>query len=506
MARSYRMWAMVARRICEWALREPDRTAVIYNDDRISYAGFAQAILSARRAFEAENLPPRRVALVFGLDLMASWIAILALRTLGVDTICVRYAAAVQSLEVRNLGCIVMSRSAIAEDRHRVFGKRRVVAMPDRTPNASESACGLDPKQFIDRPLGSHILCTSGTTGTFKKVLAPGSLEDARNQRTVRMQNFDQNIVYHGLDTPPWTSAGFTTPSAVWTVGGTMIFDDREDQLKRMFHHKFTHLFAVPAGIKAMLKIHSETSQHERDFELVVGGGALSAVLARKAMRGLTQNILIRYGATECPIVARTPVGGEEDLYWYRPVVDRTIEVVDRAGRLCANGEEGELRVALLETDADAYLDDEISSTQFFRDGYFYPGDMAVLREDGRVRILGRSSDVINMGGFKQAVAPLEQELAQQLGVDTVCLFTGISQTGGDELVVAIESETSPSHARLLGAIARFKSFEQARFEILAEFPRMRVGMQKIDRLELKRQVLRERPGQSVVARPAKST
>jgi acyl-CoA synthetase (AMP-forming)/AMP-acid ligase II len=52
------------------------------------------------------------------------------------------------------------------------------------------------------------------------------------------------------------------------------------------------------------------------------------------------------------------------------------------------------------------YLDNPDLTTASFADGYFKTGDLARLRDDGRVELIGRSKDLISRGGNK--IAPLE--------------------------------------------------------------------------------------------------
>ena len=52
------------------------------------------------------------------------------------------------------------------------------------------------------------------------------------------------------------------------------------------------------------------------------------------------------------------------------------------------------------------YLDDPARTASAFADGYFRTGDLARLRPDGRVELIGRSKDVISRAGHK--IAPLE--------------------------------------------------------------------------------------------------
>jgi len=49
---------------------------------------------------------------------------------------------------------------------------------------------------------------------------------------------------------------------------------------------------------------------------------------------------------------------------------------------------------------------------------------MAVRRKDGRIRILGRVGDVLNLGGQKIAIEPFEKAARDLLGVDSLCVFS----------------------------------------------------------------------------------
>ena len=111
-------------------------------------------------------------------------------------------------------------------------------------------------------------------------------------------------------------------------------------------------------------------------------------------------------------------------------------------------------------------------------------------REDGRIRILGRAGDVLNVRGTKIATAPLEQVIAQLLELENVCLFQSIDAQGAEELVVALEAGALPEPAVRDRIAARFKTFDRVRFEAVKPFPRTSTGLQKIQRAELRKMVL----------------
>jgi acetyl-CoA synthetase len=132
-------------------------------------------------------------------------------------------------------------------------------------------------------------------------------------------------------------------------------------------------------------------------------------------------------------------------------------------------------------------LDDPATTAKFYRGDYFYPGDLAVRREDGRIRILGRTEDVINLKGWKVAVAPLEERLERALSVDTVCLFSELTEAGDYQVIVAIEADRPPSKDEIAAAVRDIPGFDRVRWGSLKAFPRTQAGMNKVDRRALRK-------------------
>jgi acyl-coenzyme A synthetase/AMP-(fatty) acid ligase len=209
--------------------------------------------------------------------------------------------------------------------------------------------------------------------------------------------------------------------------------------------------------------------------------------LAEQLIKHVTTNLINLYGSSETNVsVLEAKVTNLDDLHWLSETGDRTVEIIDEAGKLCPIDVEGQLRVRLTELDSASYLDDALATEKVFRSGYFYPGDMAVRRADSRIRILGRSADVVNFRGQKLAVAPIEYEIQSRMGVENVCLFSGINHEGEEEMVIAIESEHWPEQSDLNSLGHEFAQFDQVRFAIVYPFPRTRTGTSKIDRIALR--------------------
>jgi acyl-coenzyme A synthetase/AMP-(fatty) acid ligase len=132
--------------------------------------------------------------------------------------------------------------------------------------------------------------------------------------------------------------------------------------------------------------------------------------MVQEVLDHLTSNLAVIYGSTELVTwTMKSQITSMEDLQWLMPWSDRTVEIVDDDGRACPENTAGNLRVQLASFDYQSYLGDPQATSRMFRDGWFYPGDMATQRADGKIRVLGRSVDVLNIKGQKMAVAPIEQ-------------------------------------------------------------------------------------------------
>ena len=175
------------------------------------------------------------------------------------------------------------------------------------------------------------------------------------------------------------------------------------------------------------------------------------------------------------------------DLHWLSDRESRTLEIVYENALPCPVDVEGEIRIRLTELDCVEYMDDPEATAKIFRAGYFHPGDMAVRRADGRIRVLGRSADIVNFRGQKYSVAPIEENIQILLGVKAACLFSWINDAGEDEVVIALESEQWPEDAKLDHVGHEFAQFDQVRFAIVYPFPRTETGTSKINRVALRK-------------------
>jgi acyl-coenzyme A synthetase/AMP-(fatty) acid ligase len=166
---------------------------------------------------------------------------------------------------------------------------------------------------------------------------------------------------------------------------------------------------------------------------LYTGGGWLSHINARIFTKFENCTAVFCFGATEIAgggLAKRLTNASDAAEPWLERFGDRIFEVVDGDGRQCPAGVEGQLRIALKEFDCQHYINDAAATERCFRNGYFYTGDTAVDHADGRVKVLGRTNDVVIVRGLKVAVEPIEDEIRRALRIGDVCVFSGPSADG----------------------------------------------------------------------------
>src|SRR4029078_6825303 len=97
-------------------------------------------------------------------------------------------------------------------------------------------------------------------------------------------------------------------------------------------------------------------------------------------------------------------------------------------------GESGAVRLRSPGMANSVYGGSASGSSDSFKDGWAYPGDIGAFDEDGFLRLLGRSSDLIIRGGAN--VHPLEVELAISdcAGVQEVAVVGFTKLPEGEEI------------------------------------------------------------------------
>jgi acyl-coenzyme A synthetase/AMP-(fatty) acid ligase len=432
--------------IHHWTEVQPDKTAVDYNDESWSYRAFSDAIARARGHFSAAGLKGPGVAIVAIGRYRDWWVASLALRSLGLTTVVAYSPDMILALSLADV------RAVVTTAREAWPGLAEACAELG-APHIDADASGSDPLPIDPTaPMGGHVLFTSGTTGVHKRVLMDPAFEAAFMRRRLKANGINHDSVVSVIDFGPWTGVGYKSPAGTWFCGGTVVFSQGRPVELALQRPDLTECTLLPGMLATLLATPPAAFPYHERMNLGITGGPITQAQIDQAKARISPILMNGLGATESNAIAITFIETPDDHRWQVPT-EGVIQIVDEEDRPLRPGHIGRLRI---DTDnaPKAYLDDEEATRAFFRDGFFYPGDLAVQREDGRIALMGRVSDVINVAGQKISPAPIEERLCDALGATGVCLAS-MQDAAGEEALHAIIETPAPIPADALAAALR---------------------------------------------------
>ena len=202
-------------------------------------------------------------------------------------------------------------------------------------------------------------------------------------------------------------------------VGSTQVVMDIFDPLEAMRlieAERVTVFSGVPTMFITVLG-HPAFGRHDlRSLRTgSIGAAPVPVEIMRKIIdpeRGLGMDALVVYGLTEATGGTHWTRSGDPVEKRVSTVGLRTSEIEDRVvdpatGRELPAGEEGELCIKGPTLMLGYYRKPQATADKI-RDGWLHTGDMAVKDADGYVRITGRLTDMIIVGGFNTYPAEIE--------------------------------------------------------------------------------------------------
>ncbi|WP_070095826.1 AMP-binding protein [Pseudomonas sp. NBRC 111139] len=202
------------------------------------------------------------------------------------------------------------------------------------------------------------------------------------------------------------------------THGSTMIYPndafDAELTLRAVAEERASILYGVPTMFIAML---DHPSRAQMDLSTLRSGIMAGATCPIEVMRRVIDQmhmaeVQIAYGMTETsPVSLQT--GPDDDLELRVTTVGRTQpqlenKLVDTDGCIVARGEIGELCTRGYSVMLGYWDNPQATADAIDPAGWMHSGDLAVMDEQGYVRIVGRNKDMIIRGG--ENIYPRELE------------------------------------------------------------------------------------------------
>ena len=268
--------------------------------------------------------------------------------------------------------------------------------------------------------------------------------------------------------------------------GNTVIIQPplfRADELvEAAARYRATDLYVVPTTLRSLLQLDYRGAPLFSTLDhLVVGSAPVSVEERAAALRQLTPNISLSYGASGYSTIALLHLGDERMPQGSvgRPTFLTEVEIADDDHRPLARDAEGRVRIR------GPGIASEIigggtgaEETEYLRDGWYYTGDVGRVPNDGYIYLTGRVANRIRRGGASIAAEEVERVLCEHPAVAEAAVLGRPSRELGQEVIAfvipraAIDQRELERHCRQHLTRAKVPS----EFHIVTSFPRSAVG------------------------------
>jgi malonyl-CoA/methylmalonyl-CoA synthetase len=245
------------------------------------------------------------------------------------------------------------------------------------------------------------------------------------------------------------------TACALWSGARVDMLSafDAPTVIERIASGELTLYMAVPTIYHRLIAHLDSQSEDERDrfrvgaaaLRLMVSGSAALPIPVLERWRELSGHTLLeRYGMTEIGMALSNPYEGRRVPGSVgTPLPKVHARLADENDDPLADGDPGEIQVRGPNVFLEYWERPDDTSEGFTDDGWFRTGDTAVI-EDGRYRILGRSSvDILKTGGEKVSALEIEEVLLGHDEVSEVAVV-GVDDAEWGQRVVAVVVADNP--------------------------------------------------------------
>ncbi len=503
------------------AAAAPDRTALIYGAQRMSYAQLVVAIdRLAGRLLYLGFKPQERVVfqLPNSIDFVVTFFALLRIGVIPVLAL-----PAHRHEEISHIVAHTQAVGYFVPQEWRGYDYRGLATEiaanaptlchvlvlgtpgPGQVSLSKLLACASAPVDldgFLPAPDQVALMLLSGGTTGLPKVIPRTHNDYVYNCRqSGSVAGFDSSTVFMAL-LPMAHNYTLACPGVLGALahGGTAVIapDITFDTAARLIEEE--RVTVISAGVPLIVNwLNAESPRRDlSSLRVMMNGGAkLVPELRRRVEQRFSCTFQESFGTGE-GLLNMTRLDDPDDVRFLssgRPVSPADdIRIVDECGNDVPDGEIGELIVRGPYTIRGYYNAPDKNRAAFTADGFYRMGDL-VRRVDGHLFVEGRRNDVINRGGEKISCEEVENYILGHPKIKNVCVVAMPDTVYGEKtcaFVIPIEGETvdlEDLKAFLLGRnIAKFKLPE--RLSIVQQFPLSAAG--KVLRRALRQIAARE--------------
>lgn len=281
----------------------------------------------------------------------------------------------------------------------------------------------LKESSLLHSENAADVLFTTGTTGKSKGVVISHNTIVANAENLIDAQGYHHNMTF--IIIGPLNHIGSLSKIfPIILVGGTLRLVDGMKNMDSFFaaideSKEHVATFLVPTSIRMLLTFAADRlAQCKNLIEMIETGAAPISQADMEHLRLILPHthLFNTYASTETGIIATYDFNAGECLSGCLGKCMRHSELlITEDGHVACKGK----------TLMMGYLGDESLTKSVLRDGILYTADIGRRDEKGRLRLMGRTGDVFNIGGYKVMPSDVEEAaLAIPEVKDCVCTMT----------------------------------------------------------------------------------
>lgn len=241
-------------------------------------------------------------------------------------------------------------------------------------------------------------------------------------------------------------------------------------------------VMAVPTMIAMMVSAVMRGAAHPSKIKCVISGAdRLPYALRRRAEQALGTHVIQGYGLTEAAsVVTLAPAFDKSKPESVGTVISCVeAEIRSDTGEVLPAGRDGQLWIRGASVAKGYYRSPELTEGRFC-DGWFRTGDIGRFDEDGYFYLVGRSTEVIFVGGFKVYPREVERTLEEHPAVKEAAVI-GVPRSISGEIVkafVVLRNGCKVSSKELVGYCKQKLSYYKVPriIEFIPQMPRTAIG------------------------------
>lgn len=390
-------------------LQDPLRDCVLHENKVWSYGAVNNLIKNTALWMSERGVKPGSVvALVFNQDI-STFVCMFSVARLGATVLTVPNSMTETPRTKIFSRCKV---THVIRDTDLAFDKNIDDLFLDYKTLLSMASQTTDAAPYCSKPASPwSIIIGSGSTGKSKLMAITHEQQIARTHCALNWLPYTNNDTMYSFVSIKFNATKQRYLEAL--MRGSSILIATEETTIDFRNTRVNALFGTVFHFEKLLEsgINSSNTNPDRPLIIITGGSTVSQKFREKITTSLTPNLYVVYGTNETHtstvtrldelLATKNGVG--------RPILGHQIEIVDAKGEILPLGSTGEVRVKFPGM-VTKYMDDAQATEQYFKGGWFYPGDSGSMLPTGEFLHLGRSDDLMHYNGIN--VYPAEIEAA----------------------------------------------------------------------------------------------